>query len=336
MKGDDLLRQLREADPAPPQRLRGAARGAVARESLERILDGTAQEAPPRAPRRAPLGIAAVLATAVIAVAVVVMQQPPEVELPTVRVALLQAAETAERAEFPAPPLGQFLYSRTEAREPFTASGGEGTWTAWIPVLRESWIASDGSGRIREVPGDPVFPGPADRAGWRAAGKPRIQGRVSDRIVPPGTFAPAVEAEKATDAQRLSSALLATDVASDLPESQRLFVAASDLLSAPLASPTLRSALYRVLANLDQVELLGMVQDGAGRSGIAVGLPSHWIGVQARRVVIFDRETSAVLAEKVVVLERGDWIDADPPVVIESRVFAETAIVPSDHSRPAQ
>jgi hypothetical protein len=153
-------------------------------------------------------------------------------------------------------------------------------------------------------------------------------------MVAPGTFAPLVEAAGATDAQALASALLATDVSTELPENQRLFVAASDLLSAPLASPALRSVLYRVLADLDQVELIGMVRDPAGRSGIAIAMPSRWIGVQARRVLIFDRETSAVLAEEVVVLERGDWIDADAPIVIESRVFTETAVVSSDHSRP--
>ena len=333
MKGEDVLRQLSEADPAPPQRVQGASKGAAARESLERILDGAALEEPRRAPRRAPVGIAAALATAVIVIAVVVMQ-PADVELPEVRAVLSQASETAQRAASPQPGPGQFLYMRAEVTKTFMSSSPQGKWTALLPVRQEFWIAADGSGRLREVPGHPAFPGPRDRARWLAAGKPRIQGPISDRIVEEGTFGPDIDAEGSTGVQRLASALLATEVAPGLPEDQRLFLAASDLLSTPLASSSLRSALYDVLARIDQVELLGMVPDPKGRPGIGVAIPTRLNEALARRVLIFDEETSEVLAEEVVVLERVGWIDATPPIIVESRVLGPIAVVDSDQARP--
>ncbi len=334
MNREDALRQLRQADPAPPDAVRGAARGPVARDALERILEAPREEHAPRAPRRASLGIAASVVTVLIVISVAIMQGPAEVELPSVRAVLSQAAETARRAGSAEVGPGRFLYTRTEMTETSTFTNPEGSWSVLIPVVREFWIAADGSGRVREVPGRPTFPGPRDRERWRTFGRPRIEQPVSDRIVGPGTFASNIGSEESTDARLLTSALLASDVASDLPQNQRLFAASSDLLSRPLAGPVLRSALFRFLAGLDRVELLGEVQDPMGRSGIGVAIPSRSNGALARRVLIFDEETSAVLAEEVVLLERVGWMDASPPIIIESRIFGQTANVASDHARP--
>ena len=335
MKPDDTLRQLEQVDPAPRELVEGAARRPAARAVLDRILEAPAPAPSQRAPRRAPLGIAAGIVAILVAVSVAIVQRPQQVELPEVRVVLTRAAEAAAGAAEPQLAPGQYLYTRVEAVERFTATTDH-QWTALLPVQREFWIAPDGSGRVREVPGTPTFPGARDRARWRADGKPRIQGTTSDRVVAPGSLVPDLGSEVSNDADRLAAGLLKTEIATELPESQRLFVAASDLLSKPLVDPTLRSSLFRLIAGLDGVELLGRVEDPNGRMGIAVGIRSRATGVLSRRVMIFDEATSVVLADKAVLLGEAEWIDATPPITVGSHVFGTTAVVSSDHARPGE
>jgi hypothetical protein len=140
--------------------------------------------------------------------------------------------------------------------------------------------------------------------------------------------------DASSDADSLATALLRGDIERDLPKDQRLFLASSDLLSTPLTAPAVRSSLYRLIAGLDAVQLLGEITDPFGRTGIGVAIPSDSTGAPARRVLIFDARTSEVLAEESVLLEHVDWIDADPPIVTEFRVFGATVIVSSDHERP--
>jgi hypothetical protein len=333
MTPDDTIRQLRQADPAPLDLVEGAARGDRAQAVLDGILrDTPSRQRTHRAPRRAPLGVAAGIAAVLLVVAVTIGRRPEKVELPAVRFVLSRAAEAAARSVLPQLGPGQYLYATRDVLGSFTAVTREGTWTALVPIRQEIWIASDGSGRIREVPGDPTFPGPRDRELWRAAGEPSVHGPPSDRNVPPGALVPDIHGS--TEADQLASALLSGGTVQDLPKDQRLFVAASDLLSTPLASPALRSSLYRLVAGLEGVELLGEITDPIGRPGIGVAIPSRATGAPTRRVLIFDATTSEVLAEEVVLLERVSWIDADPPIVTESRVFGPNAIVSSDHARP--
>lgn len=336
MNRDDVLRRLRDADPASHERVDGAAREPLAQRALEEIISQPLHgRSGGRNPRLAPIGISVAVLISVVVIGMLATQRPAEVRLGSAQVALTRAAEVAAGATVPQLAPGQYLYARTAATELFTFGSGDERWTAFVPVQQEFWIAPDGSGRIREVPGRPTFSGQRDRALWRASGKPRVQGRPSDRVVGPGALAPDLGAEASTDAQSLALVLLRTDLASDLPEDQRLFVVSSDLLSSPLVTPELRSSLYHLVAGLDKVELLGHVKDPMGRTGIGVAIPSGSTGVESRRVLIFDEATSAVLAEEVILLEPVEWIDARPPIVAESRVFSPAAIVASDHDRVA-
>jgi hypothetical protein len=86
--------------------------------------------------------------------------------------------------------------------------------------------------------------------------------------------------------------------------------------------------LYRVAAGLGGVELIGSVTDRAGRTGIAVAMTSHLPsrGLE-RRTLIFDPDTSMLLAEEDVLLEPVDWLDADPPLVIGYNTYLVSDIV---------
>ncbi len=50
--------------------------------------------------------------------------------------------------------------------------------------------------------------------------------------------------------------------------------------------------------------------------------------------LIFDAETYHLLAEEEVLLQRGEWLDAQPPVVIGWNTYLASGFVPSTASTP--
>ena len=48
-----------------------------------------------------------------------------------------------------------------------------------------------------------------------------------------------------------------------------------------------------------------------------------------RRVLIFDPQTSLLLAEEDVLLHKVDWLDAEPPLVIGYNTYLVSEIVPT-------
>lgn len=327
----DALRRLKEADPAPPERVRGSVRQPRAQEALNRILR---EEPRPRLPRRRPLALVATLAAISVVVWVGLGQRPEDLGGRTAAVVLSEAAETAAGAGLPEIGPGEFLYQRTDQIDRVTSVSDKGVWTALVPRRREVWVGADGSGRILEVPGRPVFPRPRDRTLWMRAGRPRIQGGGSDREYGAGRLLPEGFEALPTDPGTLADVLRRDRVDSALPADPGLFVAAADLLSEPLVDPAHRAALYRVVAGIEGVRLLGQVTDPSGRPGVGVAITSRSGNTLQDHVLIFDAETSEVLAEEVVLLEQVEGIDADPPVLIRSRVYGASGIVSSLQARP--
>lgn len=220
-----------------------------------------------------------------------------------------------------------------------------GVW-ALVPVSREIWIKSDGSGRIVESRGEPIWFGPADRAGWQAVGSPDLRGTpFSDT-----RFGPTPPGVDPWDPQPWPGSLyyenvdaLPTDVATlrrmideraaanggGATDYER-FTIVGDLLRETVAAPKVRAALYRVAASLHGVELVGAMTDRAGRTGTAVSMTTDQSsrGLE-RRVLIFDPQTSSLLAEEDVLLHKVDWLDAEPPLVIGYNTYLVSDIVPT-------
>jgi hypothetical protein len=104
------------------------------------------------------------------------------------------------------------------------------------------------------------------------------------------------------------------------------------LLGDPMDSPALRSALYRVAAELPGVSVQRHVADPAGRVGEAMTVDavstvpqptSSWPKFRT----IFDPRTSEILAWEVVFTPRSTaWVT--------SRTFLERGIVSSTHATP--
>lgn len=93
----------------------------------------------------------------------------------------------------------------------------------------------------------------------------------------------------------------------------------SQLLANPLASPELRSALYRIVGALDGVEIKERVTDPAGRVGTAITAGGYDRGME----LIFDPATSAILARGQI--SRGKEL---------FQVYVKRQMVESLHDRP--
>jgi hypothetical protein len=224
-----------------------------------------------------------------------------------------------------------------------------GVWTL-VPVSREIWIKPDGSGRLIESRSEPIWFGPADQAAWVAEGSPdfHIQPHSDTTFGPtnsgvdPSTSPTAAPQEwpgslyyedvdaLPTDTGTLRRLIDDRAAANGGPTDYERFTIVGDLLRETVAAPKVRAALFRVAAGLNGVELIGPVTDRAGRTGTAVSMTNAQSsrGLE-RRTLIFDPETSALLAEEEVLLNKVDWLDAEPPIVIGYNTYLVSDIVPA-------
>ena len=345
----DALRTIGSDVPAPDSRAKRAARA---------TLLAHAQTATPRRRwaaegwlglrrSRIAAAVAAVALVALVGSGVLPLGAQPD---PAAAAALNRAADIAA-----AQPAGSGVgYRHTKSEGAYLSGVGgdadhpDGIW-ALVPVEREIWIGPDGSGRLIESRGEPIWFGPADEAAWVAAGAPDLLGgQDSDtRFGPtppnfePGTPQPwpgSLHYEDLdalpTDVGALRAVIDARAAAGGGATDYQRFSIVGDLLRETVGTPQLRAALYRVAAGLGGVELIGSVTDRAGRTGIAVAMTSHESsrGLE-RRTLIFDPDTLMLLAEEDVLLEPVDWLDAEPPLVIGYNTYLVSDIVaaiPSD------
>jgi hypothetical protein len=249
--------------------------------------------------------------------------------------ALNQVADVA--ATLPDGPRDGYRHTKSEGAWLSGVGGGpdhpNGIW-ALVPVSREIWKKSDGSGRLIESRGEPIWFGPADRAAWQAAGSPDLRGTPeSDR-----RFGPTPPGVEDTDSLPTDPGALRQLIDERVDEwaaangggatDYERFTIIGDLLRETVAAPRVREALYRVAAGLNGVDLIGSVKDRAGRTGTAVSMTNAESsrGLE-RRVLIFDPHTAALLEEEDVLLHKVDYLDADPPIVIGYNTYLVSDVV---------
>jgi hypothetical protein len=228
------------------------------------------------------------------------------------RVALRAAKQSPE----PAPLPGQYLYTRSESVATRLYVVGDGTTFFFQqPLVRESWIGLDGSGRILNTSGSLTFPTANDRRTWIAAGSPDLyEGLVEDDEfdnLGPGQLTYGDYSDLPTDPEELLQLIESRELIGGPSGDWETFNLIGDLLRETYTLPKVRAALYKVAAELPGVELVGRVVDGAERPGVAVAYTNRNSDAPSRWELIFDPTTAELLAE-------GEVLVADSTVDVES------------------
>jgi hypothetical protein len=190
-----LLRSFRAECADGDPRARSAAW-----EELKLKFDGASPppaSASRRSPRRLPLAIASLGASAAVAAAVLLLSSGPSAE-PAAAEVLHQTAAVAASGEA-TPTLqagpGQYYFTKRKELEfkgwypgSYEVPGGRATrpggFSALVPSESEWWISPEGGSRTRQTIGIPQFQSRAEQSRWEEAGSPL-----------PSNFEPARQAE---------------------------------------------------------------------------------------------------------------------------------------------
>lgn len=189
---------------------------------------------------------------------------------------------------------GDYLFTRSQElrADAGTDLATGGSWRFMVRVMRESWFATNGSGRIVTSYGAPALVSEADRDAWEAAGSPAlVPAERTDETFDPGEFPSPDLARLPTDPQELRRMLTEDDRDQDT-EGDSVFEAVGRLLSESDASPKLRAALFEVAASLPGVAEVGDTKDPVGRPGVAVEQTRNGVTIR----LVFDPSTSALLS----------------------------------------
>jgi hypothetical protein len=339
----DLLRELRAELPGPRAESRASARGAL----VARI--GESQRLPVRAAVPARRRSRVRLAVALAAVAALLVALPTliiggggEVQ-PALGQVLREAAATAatQPAE-PRPGPGQYFYTRS--REAYLTSVGfnprcathpcdrehpwEATreWSALVPRIRQTWIAADGAGRARVVSAKPEFLTAGQRKAWKAAGLPHLgSGEVEDFALSGQPFLDTSNLPTQPKALRRLIEAHKIPLVDGPPGEAETFTLIGDMLRNTYLPSAFRAALYRVVAELPKVELLGEVKDPIGRKGIGVAYTKGSVTHE----LIFDPATSALLGEREVAAHRIPELQVPAGTETGSVTYLESKVVDS-------
>jgi len=330
----DELTELRafRADLAPgAPTARAAARA--------RLLRAPAPRRRRRDRRRAILATATVVAAAGATVAIVSgLDEGHVAPAPaTAAEALRHAADTAEQAAGPGvPDDDQYFYVASEGTEMTTSAPTSDPADAFSYLYtkrREIWLSVDRSGRLSESPiGPHRWLTPKDRSNWIAAGRPDTGDRRRSDEPMDAIHHYFIGDERFTTQQlrdfdptprelfdRLRSRVGDRGVSSD----GEVFVEIADALREAPQTPQLRATLYRALALVPGVQLLGNVHDRLGRAAIGVAYPQR---NGLRQELLFDPKTAEILNERHVVFRRVQGLHAPVGTAIEDIVYTKRAV----------
>ena len=248
-------------------------------------------------------------------------------------------------------------YEYVKVQEGLTSSGGyRGVFLRfWQSDTKQDWYNANGSGRERIVDSREGFLAPSDGSIARAHGLSVAQfipNQDGDSTYPgvgayysdydpaslptqPAALLRAIKRE--LRATRTPPTTTAGATVSDVANAGVFEVIADRLLFAS-TSPTLRAALYRVIAHLPGVQLLGWQTDRLGRRGIAVAISHAEVGDEdTRRELLFDPTTGEPLQTQLVQmapLTSTGTAPLPPGTVLEYTVFIKRGIVNSIEDLP--
>jgi hypothetical protein len=240
----------------------------------------------------------------------------------------LDNVAAAAAAEPPLPEL-PYLYLKTRAMSVNTAIAGGEAWSVYETEVREEWSSPDGSGHVRIEEQPPAFVGPGDRASWEAAGSPNFlphgfTGSTTEKDVAAGGFEDASDLPADPDllAQRLRDE--AEESHKSAPVGARMLDLIAEDLRNPAVDPQQRAALYRAAQEVPGIEYLGKATDPAGRQGVAIGVSSSYSGEPTTYSLIYDPESTDVLAYEVAAQHPVAYADSEGPLLTSATVYLES------------
>ncbi|HWS32557.1 MAG TPA: CU044_5270 family protein [Actinoplanes sp.] len=196
---------------------------------------------------------------------------------------------------------------------------GERVTSAVVPVVREVWRAADGSGRVVERYGAPVFRSEDGRRAWQQQGSPGADGKPRETVFPAGGF-PGMW----TDRPPAEAAALATWLQTGHPAGNgpmETLVAITDLARERVLSPAERAAVVRVLAGVPGIASTGAVTDRAGRHGAAFSVVSDRSGLPTRYTLILDPADGRLLGYEQSLTTEAGKLDVIAPAVIGYEIY---------------
>jgi hypothetical protein len=292
-----------------------------------------------RKPRRwlLPVGLATAAVAAALALVSGIDNRRVGPEPATAAQVLRKAATAAEDQPAPLPRDDQFFYVRSRTTNlvaPASIDQADNLPTALVTKERRIWTSIDRSGRLEERIIATKFATGADRQKWERAGRPTLGAT-------PATGHPISISPSRT--YRLGTIELTRQQMLDFPTDPRaiydrlrdqvarrghspeseVFTELGDALRESPAPAQLRAALYRTLALVPGVQLVGQVTDGAGRSGTAVALTETGV----RHELIFDPNTSETLAERDVLIDpKAAELNLPAGTVIGDSLYLQRAV----------
>jgi len=323
----DLLQELRAGLPGPRAESRASARGAlVAR--IEQSQQPPARAAVPiwRRSRLRLVAALAALAALLVAVPTLILGGGGEVQPALGQVLRTAAAVAATQPAEPRPGPGQYFYTRS--REAYLTTSVEATraWSVLVPRIRQTWIAANGTGRARAVSTKPEFLTAGQRRAWKAAGSPHLgSGGVEDFALSGQPFLDT--SNLPTEPRALRKLIEARKIprVDGPPGEAETFTLIGDMLRDTYVPPAFRAALYRVVAELPKVKLLGEVKDPIDRKGIGVAFTKGSVTHE----LIFDPKTSALLGEREVAARRIPDLQVPAGTETGSVTYLESKVVDS-------
>ena len=210
---------------------------------------------------------------------------------------------------------GEYLYVLDIELKGFPPGGG--TSMPCGSVIRQEWLASDGSGR--QVGYSPGCGGSENRftQSWGTGGN----GVTFDYLAWQGLPTQPAALEAAI-VQRFEGGTASNAIT---------FLLATGVLNYT-APPAVRSALFRMLATVPGVRYLGKVTDPLGRTGDTIALIQH--RPRGDIVVIFDPKTSQVLDEAPTPHGGRIHLPKQMPPWLAPFMYIETGIVGSNKATP--
>ncbi len=324
----DLLRRHRSEPTPPSEQARAAARRALERamRAGERAPGGAVRRRHVPSRLRVLAGAALAVALAGLAIAVGASVRSGSTTEPALAAGplLQRLARIASAQPWATPGPGQYLYTASHSLTRSDTALAGGVYCQLVfQQYRQNWIAADGEGLFREIDGPAHYLSTREAAACKAA--PAQPAGESDTWAARGCLSidPIPLGRLPRNPAVLRARLLTGRVEGGPPGPAEAFTQVGDLLRETDAPPALRAALYRAAAGLPGVKALGTVTDELGRRGLGLAFDSHG----TRHELIFSAATSALLAERDVVIGRLPEAHTAPGTVIGWSTYSAGRIV---------